>query len=486
MSTQPGPKEKQVGKSTYILLIIGVVLCVICFVVPPPAGFSEKGWKVLGLLIPVIMVWATEAMPVGVGSVWFLALVSAFGLVKPDVAFSGFLEHLTWLMAGAFAIATAMQKTGLSKRMTYFLLSKAKGFWTIIGAGYLANVLMLAIPSSAARSGILAPIVNAIMDTVGRPSKSNFSRLITYHFCMATNAFVGIMFLTGGAANPVMLGLYSQASGSTVTWNQWLMIMFIPVLAFTAIMVAGSVLVGGRPEPELIAMVRNSEATKKSYEELGPITSGEKKVMAAFVLAVVLWALGDTIGVRPGYSALIVMGLLFLPGVGVLPAKALKELNWNIILLIGAVMGLGSILTETGLNEVLSNLIFAPIMNPLSHLGLIGVALGVIAISLVAHFILPSPNNLTLVVPLLVTWGINANLHPAALLAFLGMLALINDKVILLSYQMPPYYVYLGMDVTDIPRFNQLLLRMYPVAMVAMIVAAFLIYSMIMLTGAGI
>lgn len=471
----------------YYLLIIGIIIGVIMFIVPPPAGVNPAGWKVLALLIPIIMIWATEAIPVGVASMFFLALVVGFHLVKADVAFKGFTNHLAWLMMGAFAIGAAMQKTGLSKRMTYFLLSRLNSFWGLVIAAYAANVCLMAVPSSSARSGILAPVLNAIMDTMDRPVESKFSRLLTYNFCTSTNAFVGTMFLTGGAGNAVMLALYSELTGKTLSWGNWFLIMVIPSLIFAAVSIFGSLMVTGAPEKEYLEKIKNSQATKEAYAALGKMSADEWKVLVMFILAIVLWVLGDRLKLDPGFASLIVMGLLFLPKVGVLPRKALREINWDIVLLIGAVVGVAGILDATGMIKLMSNVLIGPILNPLSHWSLIGIAIGCVIVSLVAHFLLPAPNNLTLAVPLLITWGYKTmHMDIAVVLAFLGLLSVLGDKLIMFPYQMPPYYIYLAMDVTDGPKFSGLLIKMYPILAVAMVVGAFVAYGIIKATGMGI
>ena len=108
-------------------VIVGVLICVIMFVVPTPAGFTPEGWRVLAILIPIVIIWATDAMPVGIAAVLFLVLLCLFHLTDAKTAFSGFANHLPWLMMGAFAISVAMVESGLSKRIAYFCLSLQRG-----------------------------------------------------------------------------------------------------------------------------------------------------------------------------------------------------------------------------------------------------------------------------------------------------------------------------------------------------------------------
>ncbi|HBC94925.1 MAG TPA: hypothetical protein DCZ10_19000 [Pelotomaculum sp.] len=464
------------------LLLLGALIGALFFILPPPVGVSINGWRVLGLLIPIIIVWATEALPVGVSSMLFLSLTVAFHLVGIEVAFKGFTSHLPWLMAGAFAIGVAMQQTGLSKRMAYYLLSRLNNFWGLILGTYLVNICLMSVPSSSARSGILAPILKSITTTVSDNPKSNFSRWLTYLFCTATDAFVGQMFLTGGASNAILIGLYSELSGHSLNWGQWIVIMAIPAIIFSLFATFGSLLFG-RPEPELIAKVNNSKATNINYTALGPMTAGEWRVLFIFLFAIFLWIIGSKIRLEPGITALIIMSIIFLPRIGVLKIEALQSFNWNIVLLIGAVMGVGGILKETGMIDVLSKALIDPILGPLSTFGLLGIAIGVIIIGFITHFLLPSPNNLSMSLPLLFTWGLTtAHLPMPAILAFLGMLTFLTDKIVLFPYQIPPYYVFLSVEVTDRPRFTKLLLKMYPIMVIAAIIGTFVAYALLNIT----
>lgn len=481
--TRPGSEEKPAW--VYYLLAAGVIAGAVFFLIAPPPSVNVNGWHALGLLIPVVTVWATEAIPVGVASTVFLALIVIFHLVTPDVAFKGFTADLPWLMLGAFTIGKAMETTGLSKRITYYTLSRLKGFWGVTFAIYLVNICFMGVPSSEARSGVLAPFLNSIMATLDRPMKSNLSRLITYNFCNATNSFVGNMFLTGGAANMVLVTLYAQLTGVTLTWGQWFVLMSLPTLLFTVVAMIFAWLFS-RPEPELMAKMRDSRASEEAYKAMGAMTSDEWKVLGIYILAVVAWIAGGFFHIQPGFVALVVMGLLFLPKIGVLQRRAIREVNWDIVLLLGAVAGVAGILDQTGMLKVIANVLVAPILDPLAHYGLFGIAVGCILVGLIAHWLLPGPTNLTLALPLLVTWGIQSQHLPMPIvLAFLALLSALGDKLIMLPYQVPTYYTFLAMDVTDVPRFNALLIKLYPILTVAILIGAYITYGMMLLTGIG-
>ena len=374
----------------------------------------------------------------------------------------------------------------MPKRIAYFLLSHIKGFWGINIATYVANLCLIGVPSVAARAGIMAPALKSIMDSIGNPKDSNVSRILAYNFINSSHAFLSNMVLTGGVVNVLMLAFYSEMSGGhTLTWVQWFIIMFVPTVIYCAFAAAGAVIFNP-PEPELVAKLRDSAAAKASYAALPPMSLDECKVVGLFLLAIFLWVIGGTIKLEPGFAALIVMGLFYLPKVGVLPPKALRDINWDIVLLVGAAIGLAGILDKTGMMQVISTSVLGPLLNPFAQFGLVGISVACILVGLLAHFILPSPSNCTLVFPLLIAWGFNTLHLPAVdVLVFLGLLSIFGNQAVMLAYQFPTYYIFLGLDVTNNAQFNGLLTKTYPILVAGMIVAIYVTYVTVKLTGFG-
>ena len=236
------------------MLIASVLVGASFYFIPPPANVNPNGWYTLGLLIPIVVVWGTEVLPVGMASVLFLALVVAFHLVGPDVAFKGFTNQLPWLIAGAFIIGTAMQKTGLSKRISYLLLSHVRGVWGLVAGAYVANIGLMGVPATAGRAAILGPVLRSVLHSIGDPKDSNLSRLLTFNFNNATNTFTSNLVLTGGVANSLMLAFYTSLTGHTLTWVQWLVVMAVPAVIFSGFGALGSAIFAC-PEPELAGKV---------------------------------------------------------------------------------------------------------------------------------------------------------------------------------------------------------------------------------------
>ena len=480
------PRTGAKNQWTDFLLIPAAAIGLAVFLLPPPGTVTLAGWHVLGLLVPLIVIWATEAMPIGASSLLFLALVVSTGVAPADVAFKGFTNSLPWLLAGAFALGIGMDQSGLARRVTYFLMSRIRGVWSMIGAAYLSNIFLIGVPSAAARGALLAPILDGILKSIGRPRESKLSLLLTYNFAASTQIVLTVMFLTGGAGSILTNAVYGQLTGHYLTWVQWFVIMAAPTVLMCGLAFIGSAIFAW-PERELAEKLRDTTTARDAYRALGPITAPEWKVMAIMIFVLALWISGSFIGLDPGWAALFAMALLFLPRIGVLKPHAFREINWDITVLVATAVGMAGILNGSGIVKTLADVLISPMLTPLASFGMVGVVVGSIIIGLLAHFIMPSPGQLSLVIPLLVAWGTKtAHLPEAEVLAFLGLLSTAGNEAVILAYQKPPLFVFLGLDLTNNRKFNALLIKVYPFTAVGMFLGAFAAYWVILWTGYGI
>ena len=193
-----------------------------------------------------------------------------------------------------------------------------------------------------------------------------------------------------------------------------------------------------------------------------------------------------SIKLDPGYAALFAMALLVLPGIGVLKPRAFHEINLDITILVATAVGMAGILDQSGLVKTISDTVISPMLTPLATFGMSGIIVGSILIGLVAHF-MPSPGQLSLLIPLLVARGTKtAHLPKAEVLALLGLLSTAGNEAVVLAYQKPLLYVFLGLDLTDNRAFNALLIKVYPSTAVGMFLGALAAYWVINVTGFGI
>ncbi|MBF0231069.1 MAG: anion permease, partial [Desulfamplus sp.] len=67
-------------KSIVIKMIIGLVLGIGIMLLPRPANLTPEGQRLLGLLVTVVFLWVSEAVPIGA-----TALLSGAGLILLNI-----------------------------------------------------------------------------------------------------------------------------------------------------------------------------------------------------------------------------------------------------------------------------------------------------------------------------------------------------------------------------------------------------------------
>jgi sodium-dependent dicarboxylate transporter 2/3/5 len=93
-------------------------------VVPAPAGIGTPGWRALGIFTVSIALWVTQALPPAITGLLVLALLPLFKVLPSGDSFALFGNTAVFFILGAFILAAAIMKSGLSKRAALLLLSR--------------------------------------------------------------------------------------------------------------------------------------------------------------------------------------------------------------------------------------------------------------------------------------------------------------------------------------------------------------------------
>ena len=274
---------------------------IIWFVIPVPEGVSPQAWHLLAMFVGVIATIIGKAMPIGALSIIAIMLVALTGVTadKPADAMrdalSSFASPLIWLIGVAIMISRGLLKTGLGARFGYLFIA----VWgkRTLGIGYSLAIseLMLApvTPSNTARGGgIIHPVMKAIASSYDSdPEKGTQGRigkylaLVNYH----CNPISSAMFITATAPNPLVVDLIAKATNSDIhlSWGTWAVAMLLPGLVAMALMPL--VLYFLYP-PEIKSTPNAAAFAKARLQEMGPVSRGEKIMLAIFALLLLLWA----------------------------------------------------------------------------------------------------------------------------------------------------------------------------------------------------
>jgi len=369
---KPAETEHTTGK---VVAFIAAFAALAAVVLIPIGGLAMPAKVALGMLAFAVIMWVTEAVTYPVSAVMIVGLIAIMLTFATDpetgeavgasqglsTAMSGFSSSAVALVAAALALATAMQATGLHRRLALYVLKLAgeKVSNIVIGAIVISIILAFFVPSATARAGAVVPILMGMVAAFGLEKESKLAALLVITATQAVSVWnVGIK--TAAAQNLVAVGFIEDQLGQTVSWGQW----FLWAAPWSVLMsVALYFIMRWAIKPETDAIAGGRELVEKQLADMGPMTGAEKRLTAVAVALLLFWATEGLL--HPVSSAtitIVAVAIMLTPRIGVMDWKYAQEhINWGTLVVFAAGISLGKFLLETGAASWLSESTFGAI-----------------------------------------------------------------------------------------------------------------------------
>lgn len=344
-----------------IVFAMASILGVVIALLPPPEGLGPEAMRFLGVFIWWIAMMCIELIPTYMSSLAACALCVAVGAGTASQAFGSFGSTTCWLLIGAFGLAGGLGNSGLMKRLALNVMRLFPGTFKgqMVGMAVASLVVAPCIPSTAAKCSILVPLSGVVSDEMGYAPHSKGTVGLFSVTQMITN-FAGVMFLTGGLIVPSVLAV----SGASMTWFDW----FKTFLPWGIVMVALILvfnMVWYNPKKEGVDSKLDKEVLKQKCAELGPMGNKEKIALAVLVVTIFLWVTEGILHSIPTFVvALGAWIVLSAAGLFSYPDFCNKIL-WSIFVLVGAILGMLTMISTTGVSSWLASLV-APAISSVS------------------------------------------------------------------------------------------------------------------------
>lgn len=323
-------QAKPAGTKWTPLLVVLVIGLGIWFT-PAPEGLPQDAWHLFALFVATIAAIILKPLPMGAVALIAMGITAATKTLPVEEVFTGFSNPQIWLIVIACFIARGFIKTGLANRIAYqFLILFGKSSYGL-AYGFLASDLVMApvIPSSTARAGgVLMPIIRSLSSTLGSNADDGtahrigaFLSLATYQATIVTST----MFVTAMAPNPIIVRL-AQDGGVEISWLLWAKAAIVPGLLSLAVI---PLVTGWLCPPTLKDVSEASRHARENLAQLGKMTRQEWAMAACFVMLLVLWIGGSSIGINATIAA--ILGVAFLLITNVLTWKDIigEEVAWD-------------------------------------------------------------------------------------------------------------------------------------------------------------
>lgn len=440
-----------------------------------PTNLSTEQQSLLAVLALVILLWLTEALPIPVTALLGVSLLVVLGVAPAAEVFGAFGSTTVFLVIGAFLIARAMTVHGLDRRFALSVLSLPgvgySTYRTALAFGAVALVISGFI-SSSATAAMLLPIGIGIANTVGKiiqeahPEKTiselRFSCLVM--LSIAYGASVGgLLTPVSGPANLIGRGLIEQQTGTTINFVDWMLISVPYIVVMGAIMAVVLCLMN---RPEVRHIPGGQELFREQRRSLGRMSFAEGVVITIFGTVVLLWIAPSLVDFLPsppewvtqlsdhlneGAIPVIGAALLFcIPArrggrEPVLSWPDAVKIDWGTVLLVGAGLTLGSMMTETELATTLgTGLANATGVSTTFALTTLAVVFGLIVSETVSN-----TASVGILLPIIIPIAAAANIDPMVP-AMAGIIAASSGAMLPIST--PPNAIVYGSGMVPISR----------------------------------
>lgn len=321
--------------------------------VPEYEGLNDAGQRALFVLVFAAGMWVTEAIPAFATSLLAIGLLIVV-LGRPDGVFATdrsdweqFLapwgSPLIWLFFGGFCLAESASKTGLDR----WLAARTLRLFGQKPASVLAGVMLVtAVLSMFVSNTATATVVLAMMTPVfaARDPSDAISKAIALGVAFAAN-LGGMGTIIGTPPNAIATGLLN-ATSSPINFVEWMVIAVPPaVVLLTMAWVYLVVFYLGRAAFSTDEPIEFE--TSLGGEPVPPFR--QMLVVGTFTVTVGLWITTPLHGLPTTLVSLV--PITMFTSCGILSGADIRNLPWDILLLITGGLSLGVAMRETGLAE---------------------------------------------------------------------------------------------------------------------------------------
>jgi len=318
-------------------------------------GLSAGGQASLGIMVFAAALWVSEAMPAFAVALLVIGLQIAV-LGRPGGVFAEegdskawlkfvdpWSSSIMWLFLGGFVLAHACSKTQLDRWLAGKFLGKLVGRPPLLVLGVMAvtfvfSMFMSNTATAAMMVAVTAPVI------AGLPKDSKLARGLIVSVAVAAN-LGGIGTIIGTPPNAIAAGQLPE--DAKLSFIGWMGVALPPALALVALayVLIWKVWIAGESA---------GDATLDSS------VGGDDRqlrhrfiVMGVFAVTVALW-MGGSMFDLPA-SVVSFVPIVVLAVTGVMVPNDMRELPWDVLLLLAGGLSLGVGVKETGLAEWLAH-----------------------------------------------------------------------------------------------------------------------------------
>jgi sodium-dependent dicarboxylate transporter 2/3/5 len=373
----PAEEKFNRRRRTAGLLLAPAVFLILLFA--PLGELPVLAHRMAAIMGMVVILWITEALPLPVTAILGPCLAVVLGITTGRAALAPFADPIIFLFIGGFMLAQAMFVHGVDRRIAYGALAMpgvgTSAFRILMVYGAVCTALSMWI-SNTATTAMMFPIGLSIIAHLSRTSPD---KAMVRRYALAMMLITAFGPSIGGMGTPVGtppnligIGMLEKIAGQQVSFFSW-MALGVPIvlvlfgyllIQFYWTSVRGFEVAAG-----------STELVHRELERLGKMTVGQRNVLLAFAITIMLWILPGVLAIvgadqsrfaqayathmPEGVAAMIGACLLFVLPVDwrerrfTLTWDEAVKIDWGITLLYGGGLALGEMAFSTGLAQAI-------------------------------------------------------------------------------------------------------------------------------------
>jgi solute carrier family 13 (sodium-dependent dicarboxylate transporter), member 2/3/5 len=325
----------------------------------------------------VVTLWMTEALPLAITAILGPCLAVVFGITTGRAALAPFADPIIFLFIGGFILAQAMFVHGVDRRIAYGALALpgvgSSAFRILLVYGAVCTAISMWISNTAA-TAMMFPIGLSIIAHLSRTS-ANKAQVRRYALALMLITSFGPSI--GGMGTPVGtppnligIGMLQKIVGQEISFFSW-MAIGVPIVVMLFLYLVTQFYLSSVRGFEVAE--GSTELVHRELERLGGQTIGQRNVLIAFAITILLWIAPGIMAIigadqsafarayaaqmPEGVAAMIGACLLFVLPVNwherrfTLTWDEAAKIDWGITLLYGGGLALGEMAFSTGLAQ---------------------------------------------------------------------------------------------------------------------------------------
>jgi solute carrier family 13 (sodium-dependent dicarboxylate transporter), member 2/3/5 len=370
ITSRPG-RRSALPSAGQIGFVLGPAIALATATLLRPTGLDMTAPLTAGIILWMLIWWATEAVPAPVTGFLPLVLFPLIGVMSFETTAQNYAQPVIYLFLGGSVVMLAVQRSGLHLRMALAVFRLVgSNASVLIGTFMLTSALISMWVSNTATTLMLLPIAMSVIqvmresrsDTDGQSSQ-NFQCALLLGLAYST-AIGGLSTLVGTPTNAFMSGFVQTVYGTRIGFAQWMMIG-VPVMILMLPICWGIL-------TQILFPVRFRTSRHMAghlarlRSELGPWSRAEYTAGSLFIILITAWVLREPISVWTGFNELTDAGVAMMVAVVafILPGghdgfkrrrlvtwDDMRDLPWGIFILFGGGFALAAGLTSSGLTQ---------------------------------------------------------------------------------------------------------------------------------------